>query len=138
MTWWLASILAAFLWGVSFTLQEQIIKCVDKSTFLFLSSIGFLATYGLLFTKTVRTDCNTMSGKTLGYIILASATGMLANYLALISIQKSNASLSSICQMTYPFFCMILAWVFFGESVNIKTIIGGIVTFSGVYIITRS
>jgi drug/metabolite transporter (DMT)-like permease len=137
MAWWIPAILTAFLWGVSYTAQEQIIKYIDKTSYIFFSSILFLICYGYFCLPYVKTDFNTLveQPKALGWALLSSVTAMAGGYLALLAIQHSNASLAAALEISYPFWCMLIAYLLFGSIVTPQIVVGSAVVFLGVYLI---
>ena len=61
---------------------------------------------------------------------------MVANLLITISIAHKNASLSSLIEITYPFFIIMFSWVLFREMhMNLATSLGAVLIFAGVAII---
>ncbi len=137
MPFWIPAIVTAFLWGVSYTAQEQVIKYIDKTTYIFLSSILFLMCYGFLCVPYIRTDINTLIEKpnAVGWTLLASVTGIIGGYLALLAIQHSNASIAAALEISYPFWCMVIAYVLFGSLVTTQVVVGSVVVFIGVWLI---
>ena len=137
MPWWIPAILTAFLWGVSYTALEQVIKYIDKTTYIFLSSFLFLGVYGFLSWNHVSNDLITLSHKSsvIFWVLLASVSSILGNYLALLAIEHSNASLAAALEISYPFWGMLIAWLFFNQTMTSQVMFGSIVIFMGVYLI---
>ena len=137
MPFWVPAILTAFLWGVSYTATGEAIKYISKTTYMFLSSICFITTFSILSYKNWSVDFATFSEKpnAVGWFLLACITSVVANYLALVAIECSNASIAAALEISYPFWCMLFAWLLFGCVFSIQAIVGSIVVFIGVWLI---
>jgi drug/metabolite transporter (DMT)-like permease len=137
MPFWVPAILTAFLWGVSYTATGEVIKHISKTTYMFLSSMMFIITYSILSYKHWSVDLATLSEKpnVLGWFLLASITSVVANYLALVAIECCNASMAAALEISYPFWCMVFAWLLFGSAFSLQAIVGSIIVFLGVWLI---
>lgn len=69
------------------------------------------------------------------WFILAIATTVIGNYMSILSVEKTNASLAASLEITYPFWCLLFSYYFLNSEINRYTILGSIIIFIGVSII---
>jgi len=71
-------------------------------------------------------------------LIVAVITAMVAALLIFMSIQAKNATVASLIEVTYPFFTAFFAWILFRQNtLNLATLVGGLLILAGVVIIAR-
>jgi len=71
-------------------------------------------------------------------LMVAVITAMVAALLIFMSIQAKNATVASLIEVTYPFFTAFFAWILFRQNtLNLATLVGGLLILAGVVIIAR-
>ena len=135
MNWIVCSILTALLWAICYTSVEQVVKVIDKRTYIVIYSFFVLAVYLAIGWHKMPEDLVKLQNNTDNvsvwtlFAVLASIAG---SYLSILAIETSNASLAASLEITYPFWCMLLAFLLFGHTMSITSIFGVILIFAGV------
>ncbi len=140
--WFFLAVGASICWGLGYMLSERIFK-LGVSPYLFLSCMvaGQVIAYPLFLYFTqggdVRGQLDLLKNSTIVLFILGSMFAFIfGNAFVFSSIQMKNASLSSLIEIAYPFLVVLFSWVFFRENhMNLYTLLGGILIFSGVSVI---
>ena len=139
--WLLYAIIAAILWGLSYSLTERIFK--DNITLYTLLSIQMIfgGIFFFLFSyfTTIKQDFNLILSKpNLMYIFIADVfVALLGNYFISLSIQAKNATLAGLIEQAYPLFTLLFTLILFKVNhFNLSVAIGGILIFSGVLVIS--
>lgn len=135
MNWIICSLLTAILWGISYSAIEQIIKTIDKCTYLFISSIIIALFY---INAISRKDFNNIylnKNNVFYWMILSLLSSLIAGYMSIRAIEKSSASLAASLEITYPFWCMLFAYLFFSKCISYTSLLGVISIFVGVIIV---
>lgn len=135
--WIVYAITAAVLWGLSYTMTEQVMKKLSAMSVMFFCSLGgaiFALVAGLLlgsFKKDWEVIKNASAElKLLGVCV---AVVMIANVFILLSIKAKNATMAGMIEITYPLFTAIFAWVLFKEAqMTTGTLIGFVLIVTGV------
>lgn len=137
--WIVYAISAAVLWGLSYTMTEQVMKKLSAMTVMFFCSLGgavFALTAGLIlgtFKKDwqiIKAAETTAELKLLGACV---AVVMIANVFILLSIKAKNATMAGMIEITYPLFTALFAWVLFRESqMTTGALIGFVLIIMGV------
>lgn len=142
MPWWIPAIITAILWGVSYTAIEPVVKNIDKSTYIFIAAsvsflvYGFISLYYNHFPKDIQVLSE--NPQCALYCTLAIVSGVVANYIALKAIESSGASLAAALEISYPFWCMLFAWILWNETLSYQALLGTALTFLGIYLIAGS
>lgn len=131
---YLPALLAAILWGISYSLIEKTNHIIDKKIFLLLYSFLSLIVYlslnfssGFSFPK--------LDVQNYIYFIVSVITMVLGTFLSLKAIESSNATASAIIESSYPLWCMIImTFVFNQYTINIKSLLGMALVFIGTLI----
>lgn len=136
-SWIFFSLFTAFLWGLYYTSLEQIIKKIDKNTCIVIFSLTSVIFYSF-FLKDTNKDISTITTtpSLQGWLLLAFVSSVIAGYMTLLAIETSNATLAAALEITYPFWCMIFAFLFFGLQITWVSAFGVLITFIGVFIVT--
>jgi len=142
--WWSYSIIAALLWGLHFNLVVRVSRLLPNDiytplTLFFVTSLSMLLI--LPFTWQ-RVFCNIVtlyrSGpETRLSLLLLIFTTLVAAVLLYIAMRMSNnPTVAGAIDITYPFFVALIAWLVFRENqVDWSVIVGGILIFSGSFLI---
>lgn len=135
--WIVYAISAAVLWGLSYTMTEQVMKKLSAMTVMFFCSLGgviFALTAGLII-GSFKKDWQIIktAGPELKLLGICVAVVMIANVFILLSIKAKNATMAGMIEITYPLFTAIFAWVLFRESqMTTGTLIGFVLIVVGV------
>lgn len=138
--WLLYSLLSAVIWGANYLFYEKILARISVSTLYFIDlTVGaivflFFALFNNAFTKDISLI---QSSKSLQILILATViTSILANLFIALAIQSKNATLSTLIEISYPVFIILLGWLLFKENnLSLSVLIGGGLIFSGITVI---
>jgi drug/metabolite transporter (DMT)-like permease len=138
--WIIYAIFAALLWGINYSLAEKILKSISPPTLLALEMLaGALVFSAISYFTTMKQDMGLLltEPKILWLTITEIIVVMLASFFIVSSIQFKNATVAGILELIYPLFTILFTWLFFGQShVNMSVIIGGLLIFIGVLIIS--
>ena len=70
------------------------------------------------------------------WLAVMACAGMCGRYLILLSIGLKNPAVSSLIEITYPFFTVLFVWLLFGEMhLTWATGFGSLLIFAGVGLI---
>ena len=131
------SVLTAILWGLFYVCIEQIVKNIDKTTFITINYSASIVVFLFLSQKHIANDfLYIQNNPKIGiWILFAILSSIIGNYVSLLAVETSNATLAASLEITYPFWCMLFTVLLFGTYVSYISIIGILVVFSGVLII---
>lgn len=139
--WFFLAVGAAICWGLGYTFAERVFK-EGMNPYLYLSIItaSQIIAYPLFFYFTggdAKSQLEILKNPyVIGCLVAAMAAFVLGNAFVFSSIQLKNASLASIIEIAYPFLVVLFTWLFFKDvQVNLYTILGGILVFSGVALV---
>ena len=138
--WFLYAILSAIIWGANYLFYEKVLSKISISTLYFIDlTVGALVfLLFALFNNSFIKDLSTIqNSKSLLLLVLATVvTSILANLFIALAIQSKNATLSTLIEISYPIFIIIIAWLLFRENnLTPSVLIGGTLIFSGIAII---
>lgn len=138
--WIIFALSASMLWGVTYVLVEQIYKKISVITSLSIATlfsgiIMLIVAYAAGFLK--KDISAILTSKSLLVLVISEAICLMVAELFIgLSITGKNATLAGLIEISYPLFIALFAYILFRENqINLATIIGGIVIFSGVFII---
>jgi drug/metabolite transporter (DMT)-like permease len=138
--WLLYALLSAIIWGANYLFYEKILSRISVSTLYFIDlTVGAIVFF--LFASLSGTFIKDLtaiqSSKSLIWLILATViTSILANLFIALAIQSKNATLSTLVEISYPIFIILLAWILFRENnLTPSVLLGGGLIFSGTAII---
>lgn len=139
--WILYALVTSLVWGFDYVLAEKILKKISPASLMFFELLfaAIIVFIFSLFSGKLAKDISIVanSRQTGIYLLFGVLTFALANVLSFYAIQAKNATLASIIEVSYPLFIIIIAWVLFRESaLNISVIIGGLLIFAGIFIIS--
>ncbi|HHF7374740.1 DMT family transporter [Legionella bozemanae] len=138
--WFTFAILAAILWGFNYALAEKILHSISPSTLLALEMIiGAILFTCISFFTTMKRDVEilTTDSGLLLLTIVEIAIVLIASYFIAASINLKNATIAGIVELTYPIFTIIFTWFLFNQAhVNFSVIVGGLLIFIGVLVIS--
>lgn len=135
MNWIICSLLTAILWGISYSAIEQIIKTIDKCTCIFISSSIIAIFYSSAIGQKDLINIYQNKGNVCYWMFLSATCSLIAGYMSIRAIENSSASLAASLEITYPFWCMLFAYLFFDKSMTWTSILGVVGIFVGVTIV---
>ena len=139
--WFFLALGAAICWGLGYTFAERLFKeGVHHYVFLSLLVAAQLIAYPLFFYFSggeAKSQIEILKNPFVIALMLGSmAAFIFGNAFVFSSIHLKNASLSSIIEIAYPFLVVLFSWLFFRDvQVNLYTILGGVLVFSGVALV---
>lgn len=138
--WFWLSLSAAALWGFDYALSGQVLKKISFPTLISIELFfGFIAMVIIsLMSGGWKQDIVTLSAsKTVVIsVVIITLCFIAGNAMITMSIQEKGASIASIIEMSYPLFVVLLTWLIFKENtLNLATVVGGILVFVGVAVI---
>ncbi|KTC87865.1 MULTISPECIES: DMT family transporter [Legionella] len=138
--WVTFAIIAAILWGLNYTLAEKILNSISPVSLLALEMLGGAIMFTILsYFTTMKKDFEIIvTQPNVRWLILAEIiVVLLASFFIVASIRLKNATVAGILELMYPLFTILFTWLLFHQThVNIPVIIGGILIFIGVVIIS--
>jgi len=138
--WIIFAISASAVWGITYVLGEQIYKKISVITSLSLATFisGFVMLLVAYLAGYLKKDIVTLTTdrRILGLSIAEAVCLMIAELLIGFSITSKNATLAGLIEISYPIFIAIFAFLLFKENqINPATVVGGVIIFSGIFII---
>jgi drug/metabolite transporter (DMT)-like permease len=142
--WIIYALSAAVLWGVSYAASGRVIeRGVTPLTFYFCYTffgmvVGAAALAGAGKLAAVPDQVRALGGDGWWFLaaVVSAAAGALLIYMA---IGEKNATLASLIEISYPFFVVLFAWLFFREmQLNLPTVLGGLMILGGVAVVFLS
>lgn len=138
--WILYALGASMLWGITYVLSEQIYKKLSISTSLALTcaATAIVMLCLSLFRNEFKRDIATLSTDRSALLLLISGIiiFVLAELCIAFSISEKNATLAGLVEISYPVFIAIFAYILFREdSLNISSLAGALLIFSGIFVI---
>ncbi|MCW8399548.1 DMT family transporter [Legionella sp. PATHC038] len=138
--WFTFAIFAAILWGFNYALAEKILNSISPITLLALEmTIGAVLFTCISFFTTMKRDVELLTTDS-GLLLLTVAEiaiVLVASYFIATSISLKNATIAGIVELSYPIFTVIFTWFLFNQvHVNLSVIIGGLLIFIGILVIS--
>ena len=136
------SIFTSFLWGASPVIQKQLLKKFDKrSLMLFYSSANILFVSLLLsfYNNHLYSDIKSLNAYDI-FLVFAYTffTIFMANLIFLEVLKYNNAHEVAAIEGIYPFFTLLLAYLFLKEKITIFGVLGVILVVLGVVCISMN
>lgn len=133
------ALIAAFFWGGSTVMGKIALK---KLTFTALTSLRLtIALFFLLFFITTQrglNDLGLLAVPDIGRILLITLfTGTGALLVYYYGLRSTKASVATIAELFFPFSAVILNWIFLGDKLIGRQIIGGLVLVGAIYMVQR-
>jgi drug/metabolite transporter (DMT)-like permease len=141
MVWLLYALAAALIWGVNYAVSGRLLeRGISPPTFidLLFGTVAMVTLIGLSGKwHSTFSELHHARGE-IPWLIVAAVAATSAGMLTFLSIEAKNATLSSLIEVTYPLFTAFFAWAFFRQTtINLSTIIGAALIFTGVLIVAR-
>jgi len=136
------SIFTSFLWGASPVIQKQLLKKFDKKTLmLFYSSanILFVTLMMSFYNNHLYSDIKSLNIYDI-FLVFAYTffTIFMANLIFLEVLKYNNAHEVAAIEGIYPFFTLLLAYLFLKEKITIFGVLGIILVVLGVVCISMN
>ena len=144
LMWLIYTLLASVFWGLSYVISEILLKKYDVP-FFFFSMFTALFTcilwvvvnffYPQLFTTNLL---KVVSDKTIMLLLIVDVFLIVsALTLTFIAIKDKDAVIVTLIEISYPFFTMIFSLLLISSTqISIYSILGGILIFAGVGVIS--
>jgi len=130
----LLALLSAFFYGCGFLIREQLRRKFSTTTILFWScacrtpiAFGIVGFLGDSIVPVTGIGWGAIVG--LGILVQLGGHGLLTQ-----SLKHFSAGFTTICLLLDPVFTALLAWVIFGESLNIWSGLAFVAVLGGIYL----
>lgn len=136
--WILFPVAAAAFWGLSYTLTERVLRDIGGGYILIANGLAaFLVGVARVHMANGWGEIAVlMNSRTVLFTLLSvAATGAIATLLTLIAIERSNAVVASMVEITYPAFVALFAWWLIGLKPTPAAMVGLAVIIAGVMIV---
>ena len=137
--WILFALGASVFWGLTYVFNEEVYKKISVLTYLGVASlvVSIVMITTAYFAGTLKPDIETISSskRLLGFVAGGIFTLLIAELFIGFSIVTKNATLSGLVEISYPIFIALFSYFLFRNHVTIQTIIGGVIIFSGIFVI---
>jgi len=138
MLWFWSALIAAVLWGLSYSLGEYTLKNgMTASSQMALFSLFMMPVYNLIAWRngTLGTGFEALRSnpKVLVSFLVIAACYSVANFLSFYAIQQKNATVASLVEITYPLFVALFAFLLFREmQLTPGVMLGGGLILAGI------
>lgn len=137
MIWFVYACCAAVLWGLSYTVSEQLMKKLSIPGVLLTAALG-----NLLFALVAgfargdfQKDIEALKGADGAMKLMLGSVAVYvgANLFILLATKSKNATMAAMVEITYPLWTALFAWLLFKEvQLNTGTAFGAALILSGV------
>jgi drug/metabolite transporter (DMT)-like permease len=139
--WYVAALGAASVWGIHYPLIDFALKRVSLMTVLLLTAVPVLLLvpfYRHILVADARTLARLDAGER-WTILSVAVTSLLATVLLFVSIDRKNATLAGLIEITYPLSIVFFTWLLFREvHLNWTSAFGGLLIMAGAVIVIVS
>jgi drug/metabolite transporter (DMT)-like permease len=134
----ITAILASILWGLNYVLFEKVANRVNIFTMMFFEYLICTVIIGTvcLFFSNIKNDLQNIYD--IKYIFITNVfVYLVASLLIASSIKHSSAVVAGLIEISYPLFIIIFSFFLLKEvNIDFKTILGGLLIFIGVLIVS--
>lgn len=137
MNWIVYAMCASLLWGLSYTISEQLLKKISIASMLITGGIGciiFGTGLGLargVFSNDLR-ELQKPDGP-VKLLLAGIAVYVIASAFILLATKSKNATMAAMIEISYPLFTALFAWLIFKQvQVNAGTLAGASLVMVGV------
>lgn len=139
MTWWMLATLGSVLWGVHYVLLERAMTVVSPITVYIIPNVLLIITLPFWY-RTVVTDFKNVLNSSMDVkasIVAIMFTSIIASLVVYKAITMSNATFTSLIEISYPLFVGLFAYIIFGENhiTHWTTYVGGALMLTGAILI---
>ena len=141
MAWFFYALGSAALWGYSYALSDKVMRYGIKPIFLMCLTGIFYLIFSIViahFSGHLKSGMQLInSDKSILFeILILAACYVIGAYFINMAIHLKNASLANLIEISYPIFTIIFAYFLMKEvQINLSTMIGGLLIFSGIGVI---
>jgi drug/metabolite transporter (DMT)-like permease len=136
--WYVAALGAAVVWGIHYPLIDFALKRVSLMTVLLLTAIPVLLLVPF-YRHVLVADARTLAQLGAGErwtVLSVAVTSLLATVLLFVSIDRKNATMAGLIEITYPLFIVLFAWLLFREvHLTWTAALGGLLIMAGAAIV---
>lgn len=138
-TAYLFPVLASVSWGLIYTLDQKILKGISPIALLTIDAFITFLVFApvLLIQRGALKEVAMLDRKGIALIVLVTVLTIVADLLILYGVKHLDASMASIIEISYPFFIVLFAWIFFQATPSLPFFIGGAFIFLGAAIILK-
>lgn len=142
--WFIYALGAAILWGLQYATVEQLLKTMPTSlltlSYTVANAITYLCVFAWLQPKLgLDKFRDYWTYKNLLLFGLVVLVGCASTLLIFAAIANGTAIKASIIEITYPFFVALFAVMIYKDgTLNMQTLIGGLLTLFGMIVVLRS
>jgi drug/metabolite transporter (DMT)-like permease len=140
--WFYYALSASILWGLNYTLNAKLLKSVSAmSLMIYQMILGSLIFIIIGNKEKIVNDLRVVfTNRDLLFLVFTTILISLAASMCIYkSIASKNAVLAALIETSYPLFTLFFSWLIFKDNFfNIQTIIGSVLIFIGIYIISRA
>lgn len=129
---------AAVFWGLTYTIDEKLLRSASPLMLLAAHGATNLAValpLLLIFEERPALAGLLQDRSWLGLLIVAQLLGVAANYCIFAAIAGLGASTASIFEIAYPLFVVLFSWLAYGSFPDARTWLGGALILAGSAII---
>lgn len=134
----LYALMASILWGFDYAISGKLFEKVSIYTSLLFQFITGTILMLILGYSEIKSDLSLFgNNKTTWLFGFTCLVFNLAMVFIASSIKESNATLAGLIEISYPIFIILCSYFIFGDNhITPSIIVGGILIFSGVVIIS--
>jgi len=136
------ALLASIIWGIYYVCSEKALTIVSETSLIILSSfIGIM--FVIPFFSTFIEDMKRVASASnvdKAFVFSEGVAAILGTFFIYKAIKlSSNATLTSLIEMTYPIFVLLFAYLLLGKTeVNMYTALGGVLILSGAFLVSAN
>lgn len=135
--WLVYSFLSLVTWGLWGFFGKIAARSITGEGLVLVSSIGWAATYPILFTVFRSHLRPSLGSGDLAWGILAGAVGSLGMLFFYFALERGEASRVVAITAAYPLVTALCAFFLLGEQFSIQKIIGLVFALIGIVILSR-
>jgi drug/metabolite transporter (DMT)-like permease len=139
--WYVAALGAAVVWGIHYPLIDFALKRISLMTVLLLTAIPVLLLVPC-FRHVLVADARVLAQLGTGErwtVLSIAVSSLVATVLLFISIDRKNATLAGLIEITYPLVIIFFTWLLFREvNLNWTSAFGGLLIMAGAVIVIAS
>ena len=137
---YVAPVLAAACLGLTYALNEKILKDVTLPTYIVVYSVVTIIVMGIVHaTTSYKVNFEPLAKPAvLHWIMLSVLASVFAWCLTLFTIQNVSAVYAAVGEVSYPLFSVLFSFLIFGRHLDFSTLLGGGLILFGNYVIISS
>lgn len=133
MQGYLFALLAAVFWGLIYAIRQKTLPIISPVGMMFINGIVSLACLTpLVLSNGKHLDSFLKAGwGNIALVLFAACCALIGTWLMMVSIDKLNASVAALVEISYPLFVVLFCWLFFGTTIGWPVLLGGMMIFGG-------